>query len=218
LLLVAGCDDDRTIVAPPRIPPVRQDIIAALSYCYQFRDLKLFSSLLAHDPDRNAEYIHAACDTTWGYDEEIRRHRRLFHPEDTLPGEPPVPPELWVNSLSLNLTQFEPFQERQDLYSANGGADGKLDPTIWRAWDACYSVELFVETVGEASPDYQITSEANFTIIEDRTKRVGERGKFLLLSWEDVCDSPPPWPADAAPRGLPITATHRPESKQPLAE
>ena len=205
LLLVAGCEEDRTPVEPPHI---EVPIMAPLLLAYRYGDLGLLASFLAHDPDRNAEYIHASCDTTWGYDEEIRRHRQLFHPEDTLPGEPPVPPELWINSLSLNLVQLEPFQERQDLYSANGGADGKLDPAIWMAWDARYDVDLFVETV--VGPDYQITSEVNFVVIEDRTKRTGERGKFLLLSWEEVCVSPPPWPADAASRGLP---KHRPESK-----
>jgi hypothetical protein len=183
LLFFAGCKDEPTPISPPPIPPV--DIIRALSYSYQYRDLQLFTSLLAHDPDRNAEYIHASCDTSWGYDEEIRRHRRLFHPEVTEPGDPPVPPELWTRSLSLNLTQLAPFQERSDLYSTNGGADGRLDPAIWKAMDARYGVDLSVDTAGDT--DYQTNGEVNFVVIEDLTKRADARGKFLLLSWEDLC-------------------------------
>ena len=196
VLFLTGCEDDQVTdcLCPPP-PPI--DIMAALSLSYQNRDLELFASLLAHDPDRNAEYIHVSCDSTlgstaWGYDEEICRHKRLFHPEDPCPGDPPASPEDWLLSLSLHLTQLEPFQERSDLYSTNGGADGKLDPAIWKATDARYDVGLFVDTAGDT--DYQQTSEPNFIVIEDRTKRRDEPGKFLLLSWEEICN-PKPFPA-----------------------
>jgi hypothetical protein len=200
MLFLAGCEEDRItecIFCPP--PPDPPNIMRSLAYSYQTRNLELFASLLAHDPDRNADYIHSSCDTvlgstTWGYDEEICRHKRLFHPEDPRPGDPPVPPEDWLRSLSVNLIQLERFQERSDLYSTNGGADGKLDPAIWKATDARYGVDLFIDTQGET--DYQLSSEATFIVIEDRAKRRDDPGKFLLLAWEELCNPVPLRAAD----------------------
>jgi hypothetical protein len=200
MLLLAACEEDRITecIAPP--PPDPPDIMRTLAYSYQTRNLELFATLLAHDPDRNVDYIHSSCDTvlgstTWGYIEEIRFHQRLFHPEDVPPGDPPAPPEFW-GSLSLHLTQLEPFQERPDLYSTHGGADGKLDPPIWKALDARYGIELFMDTQGDT--DYQLSSEVNFIVIEDRAKRRDEPGKFLLLAWEELCN---PMPLTAAGLG-----------------
>ena len=193
LLLLSGCifSPEQKTVEPPKAPTIKksEDVISSLSFAYRFENYNLFSSLLANDPARNAEYLFLLSDPTeqgetqWGYVEEVRIHRRMFKPEDTLPGETPVPPELWLSSVSINLTQLSPFQERTDLYTTNGG---KLDPAVWIARDSRYGTNVFFETQGDQSPDFQVTGEANFVVIEDKTKQVGDPGKFLLYTWEDL--------------------------------
>jgi len=206
LLFLSGCifSPEQKTIEPPKAPTIKkpEDVISSLSFAYQYRNLDLLQSLLANDPARHAEYLFLLSDPTdqgetqWGYVEEVRIHRRMFKPEDTLPGETPVPPELWLSSISIHLTQSAPFQERTDLYSANGGADGKPDPAIWKISDARYGTDVFFETQGDQSPDFQVTGEANFVVIEDKTKQIGDPGKFLLYNWEDI--KPPAKPQGSA--------------------
>lgn len=202
LLLLSGCifSPEQKTIEPPKPPAITkpEDVIKNLSFAYQFENYNLLASLLANDAARHAAYLFLLSDPTeqgetqWGYVEEVRIHRRMFKPEDTLPGETPVPPELWLSSVSINLNPLTPFQERTDLYSTNGGADGKLDPAVWIARDARYGTNVFFETQGDQSPDFQVTGEANFVVIEDKTKQIGDPGKFLLLTWEDLKAAPKP--------------------------
>ena len=39
--------------------------------------------------------------------------------------------------------------------------------------------------------DYKVEGEANFVVLEDKTKQVGESGKFLIYIWEDLGASVP---------------------------
>lgn len=197
LSLSSGC-----IFSPPtgEVPPPPDiviespaKLIEALTRSYQTRDDRLFASLLANDPDNNAEYLFYLSEpsngeTQWGYQEEARIHQRMFHPESPLPGDTPVIAENWLQSLSINLTPNEIFSERPDLYSQNGGADGKLDPALWRATDASYGTNLFFDLAGDT--DYSVEGTAQFVVIENLTKDVGDAGKFLILIWEDVGGSP----------------------------
>ena len=145
---------------------------------------------MANDPDNNAEYLFLLSapsetgETQWGYLEEVRIHQRMFHPESPPPGDSPVPAEVWLQALTINLSPNEIFSERPDLYSLNGGADGKLDPALWRATDASYGTNLFFDLAGET--DYRVEGTANFVVIENLTKDVGDAGKFLIFIWEDV--------------------------------
>jgi hypothetical protein len=175
---------------PPAPPPTIEnaaDLIEALSRAYQQRDDKLFAKLLANDPENNAEYLFLLSDPTpenetqWGYSEEVRIHQRMFHPEAPLPGDTPVPPEIWLQSLTITLTPETAFSERTDLYTTEGGY---LDPAKWRATSATYGTYLLFELAGET--DYRVEGRADFVVIEDRTKDVGDDGKFLLLIWEDL--------------------------------
>ncbi len=212
LLALALCLSSGCIFSPesgeiPPPPPIVIDspakLIDALTRAYQLRDDKLFASLLANDPDNNAEYLFllsepsSSGETSWGYLEEVRIHQRMFHPESPPPGDVPVPDAVWLQSLSINLTSNEIFSERPDLYSTNGGADGKLDPALWRAMDASYGTDLFFDLAGDT--DYTVNGTANFVVIENLTKDVGDAGKFLLFIWEDVATPTKP----AATKGSP---------------
>ncbi len=165
-------------------------MVQALALAYRDRDPTLFTGLLASEPQSNAEFLYLLGEPTntgeiqWGYHEEIRIHSRMFRPEAPAPGDPPVPPELWIRGLSVNLTALEGFSERPDLYSQDGGADGKLDPARWRATDARYRHSLFLDLSGDT--DYRIEGTSNFIVIENFNKAPGDVGKFLFYLWEDV--------------------------------
>ncbi len=202
--LTAGCIFSPDIgKVPPTPPPVIDSPVAlinALSRAYLTRDAELFKSLLANNPDRNAEYLFLLSEPTnlgetqWGYQEEARIHQRMFHPEAPPPGDPPVDAELWLQSLTITLTNQETFTERSDLYSENAGLDGKLDPAIWKVTDARYTTYVFFDLLGT---DYKVEGEANFVVLEDLTKDIGDAGKFLIYIWEDI--SVPTKPASTDP-------------------
>jgi len=50
--------------------------------------------------------------------------------------------------------------------------------------DARYSTYVFFDMTGT---DYLVEGEANFVLLEDLAKPAGDAGKFLLLSWEEIC-------------------------------
>jgi hypothetical protein len=214
LLLAVACVEDPVTPAEktPEPPGSPEAVVRALSYSYQTTDLGVFKSILAHDVGRNASYQFFLSEPTdlgetqWGYDEEVKIQRRMFRPDIHVTGEPPVPPDLWLSSVSINLTQLEPFGERTDLYSTSDpiGADGKLDPAIWKAVDARYGTNVFFDTHGDN--DFQVTGEANFVVIEDKTKAAGKSGKFLLFIWEDMGSQPKPVAGVAAAANHPGSA------------
>jgi len=202
--LSSGCIFSPTEeIIPPSPPPVidsEEALIAALSRAYLTREDQLFKSLLANDPDRNAEYLFLLSEQTtqgetqWGFEEEARIHQRMFHPESPLPGDTMVETQYWLEGLNITLSIQEPFTERTDLYSGNGGLDGKLDPAIWRVTDARYTTYVFFDMIGT---DYKVEGEANFVVLEDLGKDVGDAGKFLIFIWEDLLT--PAKPASAGP-------------------
>jgi hypothetical protein len=186
-LVVAGCEDDP--VVPPEPPPIDspEDLIQTLSRAYQQRDPDLFASILANDTSHNAEFLFLLSDPTpdnetqWGYVEEARIHQRMFRPHAPPPGDPPVPPEIWLQSLTITLTLEAEFAERTDLYTSEGGY---LDRAKWRANSATYSTYLLFELAGDT--DYRIEGRADFVVIDDLEKDTGDPGKFLILIWEDL--------------------------------
>ena len=196
--LVAGCLSilacEEPITPPPADPPIdsAEAVIEALARAYRTRDFELYRSLLAHEPSANADFVFTLGDptelgeTSWGYDEEVRIHDRMFRPETAAP---PLPNEYWLQGLAADLVQVAGFSENTDLYSANGGLDGKLDPERWRALQSLYTTELFLDLNGNT--DYKAIGEAVFIVIEDRTKPAGERIHWLL-SWKDfACGAVP---------------------------
>ena len=166
-------------------------LVEEFERAYREQDLNSFASILADDPGRNAEFFFILREPTdlgeteWAYEEEVRIHQRMFYPEAPPPGDSEVPAEIWLQSLFITLTPLESFSERPDLYSDDGGLDGKLDPAIWRATDARYSTYVFFDL---AETDYEVVGVANFVVVEDLTKNLGDAGKFLIYIWEDL-----PW-------------------------
>jgi len=205
LLAAPGCLDPVRLPEKAPGPSTSADaVVQELAYSYQHQDLEALKSILADDGARNAQYLFLLSDPTdqgetqWGYVEEVRIHRRMFRPGHPDEGETSVPPELWLAAVDVHLTRQEPFAERKDLYSVNHGADGKLDPDIWKAVDARYGTNVFFETQGDQTPDFQVTGEANFVVIEDLAKHAGDTGKFLLYTWEDLKWQPKPGGAEGA--------------------
>src|SRR5262245_476217 len=186
-LLGSSCEDPITLTPAPEPPPDNPAaFVTALAKAYQQHDPELFRSLLANEHGANADYHFLLSEPTdlgetqWDYAEEARIHQRMFRPDQA---DPPVHSDLWLQSLQITLTPLETFRERSEFYSADSGADGKLDSHRWRAMRARYSTYVLWDLAGL---DYKVEGEADFVVIEDLTKQVGEAGKFLLFLWEDL--------------------------------
>jgi hypothetical protein len=200
-LAFAGC-----IFSPKKIdkPPVikqyvpivdEKTLVSNLEAAYQRRDYNKFKTLFSNpttpipaeptyqfllsEPQNN--------ETAWGYPEEMRIHRRMFRPEDPQPGETPVAPELWLQSVDITLTQQTDFVERTDLYKSPSNPSG-LDPVQWSATEGTYVTYVFFQLAGNT--DYQVNGHANFVVIQDKTKTNADPGKWLLYRWEDLLHKP----------------------------
>ncbi len=202
LLLPCACEEPQKIAAAPTTEPpaAMGEVIASLSRAYLTRDIGLFASLLANDPDTNAEFVFlfdrttSQGETDWDRSVELRLHQRMFHPEAVPPGDSPVPADLWLRTLTVDFTQLGAFRERLDLYSEDGGVDGKLDGKTWRAMAARFATYLLLDC-GEN--DFVVDTESSFVVIEDLTKGDDEPGKFLIYSWEELCSGPAKGQTDA---------------------
>ena len=176
-------------------PSIRVDsepsLVQALADAYRRLDYAKFTTLFANED--GAQYLFFLCpgvvDPTpyWGYTEEMRIHRRMFRPQDVLPGEVPVPPERWLASVHIGLTQMTGFAERSDLYRSDTNPQG-LDRGRWRATEAIYRASVFFQLRGDF--DYQIDGRENFVVIDDLQKPSGQAGKYLIYRWEDMGASP----------------------------
>lgn len=193
-LVFAGCvfSPDKTPPTPP--PPIDspQALIQALADAYQQRNYAKFASIISTDPQ--AEYLFVLepdpsnPDPSWGPTEELRIHQRMFEPQNTPPGDPPVPTALWLTSVTITLSLQQDFVERDIYYESPSNPTG-LSRTRWLAKEATYGTNVFFETQGET--DYQVTGQASFVVIEDLGKNVGDPGKFLIYRWEDLGTSKP---------------------------
>lgn len=181
---------------PPEAPKViasPADLVQTLALAYRTQNIDMFTGLLANDVENKAEYLFIldpsaeAGDPQWGYEVEVKVHQRMFEPQDTPPGQLPVPLELWLESISITLTADNSFSERTDLYESTQNPTG-LNPAKWKATDAIYSTDVLFDLQG--GTDFQVTGNANFVVIEDLTKEVGDEGKFLLLTWNDLAQKP----------------------------
>jgi hypothetical protein len=172
-------------------------VIRNLAEAYATRNAKRFTSLLADDPASGAEFLFLlaeptqAGETMWGFAEETRIHRRMFDPENIPAGDPPVPPQFWVQAINITLTQLGEFRERPDLYRSATNTVG-LDPRRWRASDARYATNVFWTMQGDV--DFQVEGEANFVVIEDLMKPGCDEDRYWLYIWEEL----PPTPLAAA--------------------
>ena len=190
-LLPIGCEEATQSLLEPATADSATTLINQLANAYQERDLALLESLLAHGPDSNARFHFVfkedpqdAGPVSWDDEEEMRIHRRMFRPQETAGTGSPVGPELWPEAITVQWVQTRSFEEREDFYSEDGGADGKLDRSRWRVTDALYWTFAVFELQGDT--DYAIDQMARFVILEDRAKNVGDAGMFRILQWEEI--------------------------------
>jgi len=171
----------------------QSELIVQLRDAYQRRDYDCFANLFSTEDD-GAPYtfwLNEPLGESWGLTEELRIHRRMFKPEDPLPGETPVAPDLWLASITIQLEPQTEWTERPDLYVSEANPTG-LDPARWVVTEAQFNAYVFFETQGET--DYQVNGRANFVVVEDLTKTSGTDRKFLVYRWEDLgsIDKPAP--------------------------
>jgi len=108
----------------------------------------------------------------------------MFMPEDPLPGETQVPSELWLVSITINLSRTAAvWMERTDLYKTPTNPNG-LDSERWKAGEAEFHADILFETQGDT--DYRVDGRQNFIVIEDRVKAAGDARKYLIYRWEDL--------------------------------
>jgi hypothetical protein len=196
LLLLVGCVEPAKLTEPPpctNCPAATEDeLIQNLAKAYTERSRTRFTDLFPSDADAAPYvfYLNAPINGMdhWDVAEELRLHRRMFEPDAPLVGEVPVPDELWLVSISINLTRVgSSWLERTDLYKSPTNPEG-LDASKWRVNEAEFHAEILFETQGET--DYRIDARHNFITIEDVTKAAGTARKFLIYRWEDL--DPPP--------------------------
>ncbi len=211
---LAGCAFDKPTKADPgtKVIQVRDErsLIQAFAEAYRTHNLALFTPLVANEP--GAEYQFVLCAPTrdgvgsWDYATEVRIHKRMFEPRSLLPGEPPVPQELWLESIEVSLAPQGEFVERADLYVSEANPQG-LDPARWRAREATYGFYALFRLQGIDS--YQIDGRVVFVVLEDLQKQAGEAGKFRICRWEDLGGSVKPG------RGAPGTGAATPSGVEP---
>ena len=184
IALLAGCEAHKRLAPEPQPPATSEEFVQVLATVYRTQDYATFSVLLADDfqfildmpnPDTG--------EWQWDAATERRIHSRMFTPESIPSTDPPLATDYWLQSVNVTLTPEDAFYERTDLYTT-AMPPGPFDPTRWIARRANYGTNVFFELQGDT--DFQVTGRAEFTILEDRTKQVGDAGKFLIARWEDL--------------------------------
>ena len=185
---LAGCGDDSPVKPAPQGPMDAAGTVTALGDIYEARSLTAFTALLSDDfvflrdiadPETGA--------VQWNATEELAVHARMFDPANIPAGDIPLDPDLWLEVLDVTLTPLIAFAERPDLYTA-ANPQGALDSSRWIARGATYATRARFELHGPT--DYFVEGRAYFVVLEDRTKQIGEAGKFLLYRWEDMGQIP----------------------------
>ena len=193
LSLDLGCMGVKPIASPrstPHSTDSAENLIQMLAHAYRTMDYTLYRTLFANPKDHGVEFHFvlyeptAAGEAQWGYNEEMRIHRRMFQPQAIAAGEKPVPSGLWPESIACRLTRQGEFAERFDLYRSEQNPMGELDRHRWRATDAAYATSVLWSTQGGMA--FRVEGQARFVVVEDLTKAAGELGKFLVYRWEDL--------------------------------
>ena len=194
-LLGCGKEKPTEVIPPPIVFTSATALITGLEDAYHRLDYDKFKTLFSNPeapiPAQPAYRFILSEPTptedSWGYREEMRIHRRMFRPKDPLPGETPVDPGLWLQSVDIRLTLQTGFVERTDLYSSPTNPTG-LDSLRWSATEGVYETSVFFGLAGDT--DYVVNGHANFVVIEDKTKTNDDIGKWLIYRWEDLARKP----------------------------
>jgi hypothetical protein len=172
---------------PPRQPA---QLVETLERAYRDRDPDLYATLFAQPSRHDVDFRFVLYEPTpggeteWGYDEEVRIHRRMFRPETVPPTEDPVPRDLWVQSIAIRLEPLTEWRERFDLYRSEHNPTGPIDRHRFCATDAVYATAVEWVTAGRGT--IAIAGEARFVVLEDRTLAVDAPDKFAFYIWEDL--------------------------------
>src|SRR5262245_11878447 len=194
-LAFSGCifSPDKAPPPPPTpavIPTNEAEVIKALEEAYRHKDVDAYAKIL-HTGFR---FILDNATDSWDRTEELRIHRRMFKPQDTVPGEQPVPMDLWLVNVDITLTPRNPAWLVDTQYYASPTNPGGLDSDHFKVTQNEYSTSVFFKTQGQN--DYQVTGHANFVIVNNLDIPVGTDGKFLVYLMEDLgAQKPTPPPA-----------------------
>ena len=184
----AGGEPATQAAATPSITSPTE-LIDACAHAYRTMDLDLYAQLFANVPEhgvgfRFVLYEPEAGETEWGYDEEMRIHRRMFRPQSLGCGEEPLAAELWLRAIDIELTPLAAFAERFDLYRSEQEPLRPLDRKQWRASEAVYATDVTWHT--QAGRTMRIVGQARFTVIEALQRGSGDADHFLIYIWEDL--------------------------------
>ena len=190
-LFATGCGEDPATPPEDKLIDGDEALIGALASAYSALDVARFESLLANNRDANASFSFIVTGITgspvrvWDIETEMDIHRRMFRPNEIPASDPPVDSSLWPEWISVTLTPKSDFAERPDLYVGESNPGG-VDPTRWRVTSARYVADVHFEL---AEGDWLAVNDhdAEFVVIEDRTKKVGDETKYKLLSWSEPC-------------------------------
>jgi hypothetical protein len=166
------------------------ELIAALASAYSNMDLDRYAALFTNQAQHGIDFRFVLFEPNekgekeWGYDEEMRIHRRMFRPETIPSGDRPLPCELWVRSIDARLELVRGFEERWDLYRSEQNPTGELDRHRWRAVDALYATRVTWDLVSDRS--LAIAGQARFVVVEDLLTAASDPNRFLIYRWEDL--------------------------------
>jgi len=191
-LVLTGCGEDPT--TPPGEGQTVDDdasFVVSLAQVYASRDPSRFEAMLANLPDANAVFTFTVTDRTgstqnvWDVHTEMDIHRRMFRPNEIPANDPPLDSYLRLDAVTVSLSPLSGFSERADLYRSAANPGG-VDAAIWRVTSARYKTNVFFEPQGNTS--FVVDGEADFVVLENLEKSIGDDGKFLLLSWSEPCE------------------------------
>jgi hypothetical protein len=202
--VVLGCDEPAKVTEQPTCTNCagsEDELIQLLAKAYRERDFARYTDLFptAADAAPFFFFLNAPVNgiDNWDLTEELRIHRRMFKPGDPLPGETQVPTELWLVSITINLSRTAAtWVERTDLYKTPANPNG-LDSNKWKVTEGEFHADIMFETQGDT--DYRVDGRHNFIVIQDLEKTAGAPRRYVLYRWEDL-DPPVPGPS------LPATA------------
>ena len=208
LCSLPGCEETASLPDPDPPPYIEPEtVIMALARAYNTQDTDLLATLLASEP--GAAFRFVPCGPSSGETSSGLGEDRGSAATTPFPWTPPLPPsplpQEWTRT--VNFLPLESWGERPDLYSADGGLDGNLDPRRWRAGDARHVTYTSYDL---NDIDYMVEGEANFVIIRDLTKQPSDPGGLLLYMWEELCTEPSALHyAGMAPLFRPCPTPHR---------
>jgi hypothetical protein len=163
------------------------ELIAALASAYSDMDLDRYAALFTNPAQHGIEFRFVLFEPNekgekeWGYDEEMRIHRRMFRPETIPSGDRPLPPELWVRSIDAQLEMVRGFEERWDLYRSEQNPAADLDRHRWRAVDGIYATRVTWHLASDRS--LAIAGQARFVVVEDLLTDASDPNRFLIYRW-----------------------------------